>query len=255
MGAGMAASLVRAGFAVTGFDLRQDALERLVGQGGRAAASPRAAAEGAELLVVMVVNDGPGRGGAVRRPGRGAGIAGRRHGDAVEHGAGGLRAPPRRAARRARPAPARCPGERRRGRGRAGRADDHGLGPGRGVRRRRGGARRLRQEGLPARRRPRHRLDGQGGQPAARRDQPGDRGRGHGVRRGARRRSKGALRGDPPCRRRLLDVREPRAAHAGRRLHAAQRGRHLGQGPRPGARHRQGAAGCRCRWPRPPIRW
>ena len=36
MGAGMAASLVRAGFAVTGFDLRQDALDRLVGQGGRA---------------------------------------------------------------------------------------------------------------------------------------------------------------------------------------------------------------------------
>jgi L-threonate 2-dehydrogenase len=58
MGAGMAASLVRAGFAVTGFDLRQDALDRLVGQGGRAAASPRAAAEGAALLVVMVVNDG-----------------------------------------------------------------------------------------------------------------------------------------------------------------------------------------------------
>jgi 3-hydroxyisobutyrate dehydrogenase len=57
MGAGMAASLVRAGFAVTGFDLRQDALDRLVGQGGRAAGSPRAAAEGAELLVVMVVND------------------------------------------------------------------------------------------------------------------------------------------------------------------------------------------------------
>ena len=57
MGAGMAASLVRAGFAVTGFDLRQDALDRLVGQGGRAAGNPRAAAEGAELLVVMVVND------------------------------------------------------------------------------------------------------------------------------------------------------------------------------------------------------
>ncbi len=57
MGAGMAANLLRAGFRVTGFDLRQAALEKLVEQGGHAAASPRAAAAGAALLVVMVVND------------------------------------------------------------------------------------------------------------------------------------------------------------------------------------------------------
>ncbi|HSA82876.1 MAG TPA: L-threonate dehydrogenase [Geminicoccaceae bacterium] len=57
MGAGMAANLLRAGFAVTGFDLRQDTLERLVEQGGTGAASPRAAAEGAALLILMVVND------------------------------------------------------------------------------------------------------------------------------------------------------------------------------------------------------
>jgi L-threonate 2-dehydrogenase len=57
MGAGMAANLLRAGFAVTGFDLKQAALEKLVEQGGQAAASPRAAAEGAAVLVVMVVND------------------------------------------------------------------------------------------------------------------------------------------------------------------------------------------------------
>jgi 3-hydroxyisobutyrate dehydrogenase len=58
MGAGMAASLVRAGCAVTGFDLRQAALEELVAAGGGRAASPRAAAKGAALLVVMVVNQG-----------------------------------------------------------------------------------------------------------------------------------------------------------------------------------------------------
>ena len=57
MGAGMAANLLRAGFAVTGFDVRQAALDRLVEQGGQAAASPRAAAEGAAVLILMVVND------------------------------------------------------------------------------------------------------------------------------------------------------------------------------------------------------
>jgi 3-hydroxyisobutyrate dehydrogenase len=57
MGAGMATSLVRAGFAVTGYDLRPEARDRLVAQGGNAAESPRAAAENADLLVVMVVND------------------------------------------------------------------------------------------------------------------------------------------------------------------------------------------------------
>ncbi len=57
MGAGMAASLVRAGFAVTGYDLRQAARDRLVEHGGGAAESPCAAAKDAELLVVMVVND------------------------------------------------------------------------------------------------------------------------------------------------------------------------------------------------------
>ena len=56
-GAGMAASLVRAGFPVTGFDLRQAARDRLVEHGGGAAESPRATAAGADLLVVMVVND------------------------------------------------------------------------------------------------------------------------------------------------------------------------------------------------------
>jgi len=57
MGAGMAANLLRAGFEVTGFDLRRAALDDLAGRGGRAAASPRVAAEGAAVLILMVVND------------------------------------------------------------------------------------------------------------------------------------------------------------------------------------------------------
>jgi 3-hydroxyisobutyrate dehydrogenase len=57
MGAGMAANLLRAGFEVTGFDLRRAAQDELVGRGGRAASSPRAAAEGAEVVILMVVND------------------------------------------------------------------------------------------------------------------------------------------------------------------------------------------------------
>ena len=57
MGFGMAASLCRAGFAVTGYDLREEALERLVERGGARALSPAEAARGAGLLFVMVVND------------------------------------------------------------------------------------------------------------------------------------------------------------------------------------------------------
>jgi putative dehydrogenase len=57
MGAGMAANLLRAGFEVTGFDLRQAALDELIERGGRAASSPRAAAEDAAVLILMVVND------------------------------------------------------------------------------------------------------------------------------------------------------------------------------------------------------
>jgi putative dehydrogenase len=57
MGFGMAASLCRAGFAVTGYDLREDALARLVEGGGTRAATPAGAALRAQLLFVMVVND------------------------------------------------------------------------------------------------------------------------------------------------------------------------------------------------------
>jgi 3-hydroxyisobutyrate dehydrogenase len=57
MGFGMAASLCRAGFAVAGYDLREDALARLVERGGARAGTPEDAARGAQLLFVMVVND------------------------------------------------------------------------------------------------------------------------------------------------------------------------------------------------------
>jgi L-threonate 2-dehydrogenase len=57
MGAGMAANLLRAGFQVAGFDLRQAALDELARRGGRPAPTPRAAAEGAAVLILMVVND------------------------------------------------------------------------------------------------------------------------------------------------------------------------------------------------------
>jgi 3-hydroxyisobutyrate dehydrogenase len=57
MGFGMAASLCRAGFAVTGHDVRSEAMDRLVEQGGAMAASPAEATRGARLLFVMVVND------------------------------------------------------------------------------------------------------------------------------------------------------------------------------------------------------
>ena len=57
MGAGMAANLLEAGFSVTGCDRREAAVEALVEAGGKAAASPAAAAEQARLLFVMVVND------------------------------------------------------------------------------------------------------------------------------------------------------------------------------------------------------
>jgi putative dehydrogenase len=57
MGFGMAASLCRAGFAVTGYDLREEALERLLKRGGARATTPAEAAQGAQLLFVMVVND------------------------------------------------------------------------------------------------------------------------------------------------------------------------------------------------------
>ena len=56
MGAPMAARLIRAGHDVHGFDVRPAAVQTLVGQGGHGASSAHEAAEGADLLWLMVVN-------------------------------------------------------------------------------------------------------------------------------------------------------------------------------------------------------
>ncbi len=56
MGAPMAALLLRAGHQVKGFDVRAAAVQALVGEGGQAATSAADAAQGAELLWLMVVN-------------------------------------------------------------------------------------------------------------------------------------------------------------------------------------------------------
>ncbi|TCT05967.1 L-threonate dehydrogenase [Aquabacter spiritensis] len=56
MGSGMALSLLRAGFDVVGFDPSGDAVARFVAAGGRGAASPAAAADGAGIAVGVVVN-------------------------------------------------------------------------------------------------------------------------------------------------------------------------------------------------------
>jgi 3-hydroxyisobutyrate dehydrogenase len=54
MGLPMATQIVAAGHAVHGFDVRRDAVDALVAAGGHAAATPRDAAAGRALLVLMV---------------------------------------------------------------------------------------------------------------------------------------------------------------------------------------------------------
>jgi len=71
MGMGMARRLVGAGFRVAGCDARREAVEAFAAAGGTPAANPAAAAEGAEALLVIVVNAAQvegvlfGEGGAV----------------------------------------------------------------------------------------------------------------------------------------------------------------------------------------------
>ena len=54
MGAPMARNLMKAGHALVVFDLVQEAMHKLVSAGAIAAASPRAAASGAEIVITMV---------------------------------------------------------------------------------------------------------------------------------------------------------------------------------------------------------
>ena len=56
MGFGMASSLLRGGFEVTGFDVVRDNMDRLVEAGGRDSASPAEAVREAGIVVSVVVN-------------------------------------------------------------------------------------------------------------------------------------------------------------------------------------------------------
>ncbi len=56
MGAPMAENLLKRQFRVTGFDMRQSALDALVAAGGHSATSAAEAAKGADILLLMVVN-------------------------------------------------------------------------------------------------------------------------------------------------------------------------------------------------------
>lgn len=56
MGQGMAKNLLKGGFAVQGFDLSSEAIAAVVAAGGTAADSPKAAAEGADLVITMLPN-------------------------------------------------------------------------------------------------------------------------------------------------------------------------------------------------------
>jgi 2-hydroxy-3-oxopropionate reductase len=57
MGAPMAANLVRAGHTVTGYDLSQPSIDKLVAEGGRGADSIAAAVWGAEIVITMLPAD------------------------------------------------------------------------------------------------------------------------------------------------------------------------------------------------------
>jgi putative dehydrogenase len=56
MGFGMATSLRRAGFAVTGYDVSAEAVARLVSDGGTGAKTPAEAAKGAGIVICVVLN-------------------------------------------------------------------------------------------------------------------------------------------------------------------------------------------------------
>ncbi|HEY4836097.1 MAG TPA: L-threonate dehydrogenase [Bradyrhizobium sp.] len=56
MGSGMATSLRRAGFDVTGCDVSADAVARFVAEGGKGAKTPAEAAQGAGIVVSVVLN-------------------------------------------------------------------------------------------------------------------------------------------------------------------------------------------------------
>lgn len=56
MGGGMARNLAKNGFSIRGYDLYTPMVDKLVEVGGSAASSPAEAADGADFLVLMVIN-------------------------------------------------------------------------------------------------------------------------------------------------------------------------------------------------------
>ena len=238
MGFGIAQSLLRAGFRVAGCDTNASARERFAAAGGTAVASPAAAVSGVVAVITVVVNAAQtetvlfGPEGAVAALQPGAVVlssATMSPADAVRLAA--------RCEEAGRPI-SRLPDQRRRGAGRPGRALRHGVRQPRGLRARPPRARRHRDDAARARRRARHRGVVQDRQPIAR-GRPYRGGlRGHHLRQAARPRHRQGLRGDQGLGRQFLDVREPRAARADRRLQPGQRRRHLHQGPRHRVRHR-----------------
>ncbi|CCD02338.1 exported protein of unknown function (plasmid) [Azospirillum baldaniorum] len=240
MGMPMACNLLARGFALRGFDVRRESVAVLEARGGRGADSAAAAAEGADALVLMVVNAAQAESvlfaqGALDRLPEGATVilmatcppdavavlaarveaAGRRFVDAPVSGgtvgAGGRNA-------------------LHHGGGPGGDGGAGAPGPGGDGR-----------QGLPRRRGAGARRHGEDGQPAAVR-RPHRRGGGSLLAgRQGRRRSGGPAGDHERLRRVELDAEGPRPAHAGGRTGHHQRRGHFRQGSRhrPGGRSRR----------------
>ena len=92
MGFGMATSLRRAGFDVTGCDVSADCVARFVADGGKGAKTPAEAAKAADIVVSVVLNAAQtetilfGKDGVVGNAGEGRRVRLLRH-----HGPGGRR--------------------------------------------------------------------------------------------------------------------------------------------------------------------
>ena len=236
MGLGAALSALRRGVPTWGCDPRDEVRERFAGAGGQPAATPAALAPHCDAVLVLVVNAAQteevlfGAEGLAPHLRRGAVV--------ICSATVDPSLPPAWEARLAASGLwlIDAPGLRRPEEGRRRADDDDGLGPPGGIRGRGHAARRHRRQGVAARRRGRHRLHREDGQPAPGRRAHRRRLRGDGARPARRRRPAPALRRDLRLGRHELDVREPRAAHPGRRLPAAVGGEHLRQGPRHRAR-------------------
>ncbi|KDN45296.1 putative 6-phosphogluconate dehydrogenase [Tilletiaria anomala UBC 951] len=61
MGAGMAINIAKSGTPLTVFDIRDEAMQAIVPHGAKASKSTREAAQGADYLVLMVINDAQAR--------------------------------------------------------------------------------------------------------------------------------------------------------------------------------------------------